>query len=115
MIRHSALLIMACMGAGCASDNSIYSWGHYEGILYSSYAEPGKLPPQQQILLLQEDLQKALAKNKPVPPGFHAYLGTLFAQLGQAADARREFQAEKSAFPESSVLMNRFLEKLPQG
>jgi hypothetical protein len=100
------LLPFAVLLAGCGTP-TIYSWGHYEDVIYVSYDQPGKLPPQSQVDQLEQDYQKAKAANKPVPPGFHAHLGYLYTQLGKPDEARKEFETEKANFPESAVFMDR--------
>jgi hypothetical protein len=105
------LLAVPLLITGCQSPY-IYQWGHYEDLVYVTYAKPGKLPPEAQVLKMEEDLQKAAAANKPVPPGFHAYLGYLDYQLGKTDLARQEFEKEKTQFPESTVFMDRMLSRL---
>jgi hypothetical protein len=105
------LLAVPLLITGCQSP-SVYHWGHYEDLVYVTYAKPGKLPPEAQVLKMEEDLQKAAAANKPVPPGFHAYLGYLDYQLGKPDLARQEFEKEKAQFPESTVFMDRMLASL---
>jgi hypothetical protein len=105
------LLALPLLITGCQSPY-VYRWGHYEDLVYVTYAKPGKLPPEAQVLKLEEDLQKAAAANKPVPPGFHAYLGYLDYQLGKPDLARQEFEKEKAQFPESTVFMDRMLSRL---
>ncbi len=100
-------LIAAALIMGCESP-TIYYWGHYEQLIYVSYAKPGKVPPESQVLLMQEDEQKAAAANKPLPPGFHAHLGHLYYQAGKPDLALQEFRKEKAQFPESTALMDRF-------
>lgn len=114
MFRAAFIVVLAALFAGCASDHSIYNWGRYESLMYSTYSEPGKLPPEQQISMILEDMQKGSAANKPSPPGLHAYLGSLYAQVGKTDDAKLQFVAEKAEFPESTVLMDRFLSNLPK-
>jgi hypothetical protein len=97
---------------GCGTPRALYYWGSYEPLIYTMYATPGKATPEDQVLKLEEDFQKAKAKNQPVPPGFHAHLGYLYFQLGKTDEARREFETEKANFPESSVFMDRLLAKL---
>jgi hypothetical protein len=58
---------------------------------------------------LEEDEQKAASLNKPLPPGFHAQLGYLYAQMGKTDLARQEYEKEKQSFPESAVFMDRLL------
>lgn len=105
------LLALAALLTGCTS-STIYSWGHYEQLVYTSYAKPGKATPEMQLTALEEDFQKARAANKPVPPGFHAHLGHLYFQLGKLDQARQEFETEKANFPESAVFMDRMLANL---
>ena len=112
MIRTGFLLALLAQLAGCASP-TIYSWGHYEDILYVMYSAPDNMPPERQLELLEADYQKARSQNKPVPPGWHAYLGYLYYQLGKADQARQEFETEKAQFPESAVFMDRLLSRLP--
>jgi len=110
MIR-AALVAAVALLTGCTSP-TIYSWGHYEDLLYVMYAAPGKAPPELQIERMEEDYQKARSLNKPVPPGFHAHLGYLYYQIGKADQARQEFATEKAQFPESTVFMDRLLDNL---
>ena len=71
-----------------------------------------RFPPESQVEQLEADLQKARSANKPVPPGFHAYLGYLYYQLGKSEQARQEFETEKTLFPESTVFMDHLLANL---
>ena len=96
--------------AGCAAP-TLYTWGHYEDLIYASYSAPGKVSPEMQLEKLEQDYQKARAANKRMPPGWHAHLGYLYFQLGKLDQARQEFQTEKAEFPESTVLMDRLLTK----
>ena len=111
MKRSFWLLVLAALLTGCAGP-SLYSWGHYEDLIYTSYAAPGKVPPELQVEKLEQDYQKARAANKRMHPGFHAQLGYLYVQLGKLDQAQQEFQTEKAEFPESTVLMDRMLASL---
>ena len=96
--------------AGCqAPVRPLYYWGHYEALTYQSYEKADKATADIQVQLLEEDVQKAAAVNLPVNPGLHAQLGFMYAQLGKADLARREFELEKTLFPESAVFMDRLL------
>ena len=58
-------LILSLLLTGCAAHREpLYTWGHYEGQIYTSYSEPGKLSAEQQIEELEQDYQKARAANK---------------------------------------------------
>jgi hypothetical protein len=107
-------LILLLLLTSCASQ-SIYYWGHYEELLYKQYQTPGEATPENQVLKLEEDIQIAKSKNKPLPPGFYAHLGYQYLQMGKTDEAKRSFEAEKTQFPESAVLMDRFLSKFKKG
>lgn len=106
------LLLLLGLLSSCAPSTA-YHWGHYEGVIYATYAAPGSVPPERQIELLEQDYQKARSENRPVPPGFHAHLGYLYYSIGRADQARQEFETEKANFPESAVFMDRLLSRLP--
>jgi len=108
MLRVFLLAVLAGWAGGCASP-TIYSWGHYEDMIYVSYSSPDKATPELQVQQLEADYQKARSANKPVPPGLHAHLGYLYYQLGKLDQAQLEFQTEKSLFPESAIFMDRLL------
>ncbi len=105
-----ALFAVALM-SGCATDHSLYAWGHYEDVIYETYAKPGATPPEKEIETLEADYQQARAANKPAPPGWHAHLGYLYYQTGKLDQAVQEFNTEKANFPESAVYMDRLLAK----
>lgn len=111
MKRFVGLSALLALLTGCA-EPTIYSWGHYEDVIYVSYSAPGKMSPEMQVGKLEEDYQKARAANKPVPPGWHAHLGYLYFELGKSDQARQEFETEKANFPESAVFMDRLLANL---
>lgn len=105
------LLALVGLLSGCATP-TLYTWGHYEELVYVSYAAPGKVSPETQVEKLEQDYQKARATNKRMHPGFHAQLGYLYFQLGKADQALQEFATEKAEFPESAVFMDRLIANL---
>jgi hypothetical protein len=98
---------------GCANKPvSKYEWGNYENLIYSSYAAPGSKSLEEQIGTLEKDMMLASSGSKPLPPGFHAHLGVLYFQKGDAEKAYEELIKEKAAYPESAVFIDRLLENL---
>ncbi|MEK6298391.1 MAG: DUF4810 domain-containing protein, partial [Paraburkholderia tropica] len=73
----------------------------------------GQKSPQEQIDALEKSLQEIRAKGNKTPPGFHAQLGLLYANVGNDTQAMQEFDAEKNLFPESTTYMD-FLMKKPK-
>ena len=115
MSRIAWAVAAAAALAGCASVSrpcSLYTWGSYENLIYATYASPGKVPPEQQVEILEKDYQQARAANRRMPPGWHAHLGYLYYQLGKPDEARRELATEKAEFPESGVFVDRLLANL---
>lgn len=104
--------VLILLLAGCQVARPLYYWGQYEGTLYQSYANPGKISPDEQILKLHEDITKAAAAGLPANPGLHAQLGYLYLAKGQIEAAQKEFETEKTLFPESAVLMDGMLQKM---
>lgn len=91
----------------------MYHWGSYEEQIYATYAEPGKISPDQQLADLEKDFQIMQASNSAPPPGFHAHLGYLYFQSGKTDRALQAFETEKKLYPESKVYMNRLIARLP--
>ena len=112
MLRGTILVGLVLLAGGCSTPKTIYYWGHYQNLIYESYAAAGKIPPESQVEQLEADYQKARSRNQPVPPGFHAYLGYLYFQLDKMDQAKQEFETEKNLFPESAVFMDRMLVNL---
>jgi hypothetical protein len=104
-------LVAAALVTGCQSPD-IYYWGNYEKSVYIAYVKPDKAMPELQASMMEEDMHRAVSANKPLPPGFHAHLGNLYYRMGKSDLALREFQKEKTQYPESAVLMDRLIANL---
>lgn len=95
---------------GCANQQkSLYGWGSYQQQVYKRFKSEGG--PDEQIAALEDDLQKMRAKDEAVPPGYHAHLGMLYAEVGKEDQLVQEFEAEKKLFPESAPYMNFLMRK----
>ncbi|HLP24784.1 MAG TPA: DUF4810 domain-containing protein [Acidobacteriota bacterium] len=108
----AAAVLAPAFFAGCQTARPLYYWGNYEGSLYQAYSHPEKMPAEEQIAKLQEDLTKAAAAGLKTNPGLHAQLGYAYLHVGKPEEARKEFETEKVLFPESAVLMDRLIQKL---
>ncbi|USA45898.1 DUF4810 domain-containing protein [Acinetobacter sp. C26M] len=98
---------------GCAAGpQPLYSWGSYTQQTYLMYNAPEKAMPNAQITKLEAEIEKAKGKNLAVPPGLYAHLGLLYLQENNAQKATEYFQLERQVYPESTVLMDRLLQKM---
>src|SRR5438045_8604590 len=85
---------------------ALYSWGRYEDMIYQMYLKPGEADPVTQAAKLTEDIEKAGAEGKLVPPGVHAHLAYLHYQQGNLGAARQESNTEKTPVPECAPFLD---------
>ncbi len=94
---------------GCANQpQPLYHWSGYQEQVYAHFKGDGS-SPQEQVAALEASLQEARAEDRALPPGFHAHLGMLYAELGKADQVRQQFETEKTLFPESAPYMDLLL------
>ncbi len=89
--------------AGCAGPQPMYQWEGYQVQVYEYFKGE---PKEAQVAALEEGLQKIKAKGGAVPPGYHAQLGMLYLNLGKGDQMVKEFQTEKTLFPEATPYMD---------
>lgn len=109
MIKSGGLLLLAALASGCTpAPKQLYQWDAYQPSVYKHYqADTANL--NEQVQKLEASIEKAYAKGVSVPPGMHAHLGMLYFNTGREDDARAQFNAEKSLFPESTHFMDYIL------
>lgn len=107
-----AVAIAALFALSACVKPSIYAWGRYEDVVYQMYLKPGEADPVTQTAKLREDIEKANAEGKAVPPGIHAHLAYLYYQQGDVGAMRQEFMIEKKLFPESAAFIDGVLERM---
>lgn len=113
MIRQFVLSATFLSLAGCVSaPKTLYQWGSFQEQTYLMYSAPGKVQPQDQILKLESEIEKAKGSGAAVPPGLYAHLGLLLMNEGNLVRAGEYLELERQTYPESQVLMNRLLGKL---
>ena len=103
-----SLILVGCGGGA----TSLYRWGAFPQQTYNYMSEKPKTFPLEQIAHLEKDLEKSKAENRAVPPGLYAHLGLLNLDIQNAQQAAMYFQLEKQIYPESTVLMNRLLQRM---
>lgn len=108
-----SLIALSFVLVGCGGGTtSLYRWGEFSLQTYNYMNEKGKSSPLEQIAYLEKDIEKAKAENKAVPPGLYAHLGLLNLDIQNSQRAAMYFQLEKQVYPESTVLMNRLMQRL---
>ncbi|MCJ0976048.1 DUF4810 domain-containing protein [Pseudomonas sp. PS1] len=102
----SASLLATLLLTGCAGNQTppLYYWDGYQQQVYEHFKH--ETGPQEQIAALEASLQKARSEDRSPPPGFHAHLGMLYAEIGKADQVRQQFETEKNLFPESAAYMD---------
>jgi hypothetical protein len=106
MRRGALLACTAALLAGCVAQRPLYQWGSYEDLIYQAWREPGSVPAEKQVELMQRDYQQGQALHLRMPPGWHAHLGVLYYGIGKQDEALRELQVEKTEFPESAAFVD---------
>ena len=115
--RANALRLVAAIAfgsvlAGCAqSPKRLYHWEAFQAQLYE-YFKADSSSPEEQLRLLDAQLEKARARNAPLPPGFRAHLAMIYLRLGRDGEAKQELEAEKVNFPESALYMDFLLKRM---
>lgn len=102
-LRHAAILPVAAVLTGCAGPKPMYQWEGYQSQVYEYFKGESK---ETQITALESGLEKIKAKGGAVPPGYHAQLGMLYLNVGKGDQMIKEFQTEKTLFPESTPYMD---------
>ena len=108
------LLLAAVVLAGCATaPPPMYHWNDYQRNVYD-YMKGDTANPSEQLQRMSVQADAARAANHHLPPGFHAHVAMLEIQLGQYDEAKKQFEAEKVAFPESTQYMDFLLKQMDQ-
>ncbi|WP_421446687.1 DUF4810 domain-containing protein [Agrobacterium tumefaciens] len=106
VLRWAAALAVTAISTGCVQQpKPLYHWGAYQDQVYA-YFKNADAGYEAQIIALEADTQKARSAGAEVPPGFHAHLGMLYAQIGKEDQVRQQFETEKTLFPESATFMD---------
>lgn len=108
--RMAVTMLCAAALTGCAAQpKTLYYWGRFQPKVYEHFRN--ETSPDQQIVQLEEDAQKAVAAGAELPPGYRAHLGLLYGRIGRGQAMRESLEQEKRAFPESARFMDYLLDK----
>lgn len=108
LLRVPCVVIAVAGLNGCAS-NSLYDWGHYEDSLYDRYVKEDLTHGE---AYAQETITDTERNQGRVPPGVYADYGFLLYRRGDKTGAVAYFEKEKHAFPESTALMAKLIERV---
>ena len=103
LITLSLLLLLASVGC---QPPQIYSWGNYEGSLYTLMKDPTSLDKYGRAL--QQQIQDGEGSGK-VPPGIYAEYGYFLMVTNQPKEAINCFEKEKQRWPESARFMDKMI------
>lgn len=103
-------LAIATSLIGCGGP-SLFYWGDFEQGLYDRYVTEQHA---QADAYLFETITDAEQHHQKVPPGAYADYGFLLFKRGDRNGAVAYFEKEKQAFPESSALMTKIIDRVKQ-
>ena len=113
-LRALVLIVLvgfALQAVACVAPTRYY-WGNYENRLLAAYKNP-----QEEAAFtthLRFIIDEAKKKGKRVPPGIYAEYGYSLYRAGDSESAAIYFQQEADAWPESSALMLRLIDRMKQ-
>lgn len=96
----------------CESPKTLYRWGLYEESVYKMLDNPDGTNVPAEIQGLSAEIERDLAEGRRAAPGVHAHLGYLYFLTGNPDSAKLEFEAEKAAYPESTVFIDGVLRRM---
>lgn len=102
-----ALVALAALAGGCATNQQKYNWGRYDPALYAYYKNPDKLTGLSAAL--DGVIKTGDSSAAKVPPGIYAEYGYLQLQAGKRDQAIELFKQEEAHWPESKVFMDRMI------
>lgn len=104
-LRLATGVALALMLGGCVTaPKPLYEWGGYQKQVYAHFKNDGSA--EQQIIALEQSIEKAIAHGTTPPPGFFAHLGLLHLSVGHDDKAAQAWIKEKALFPESTQYMD---------
>jgi len=118
-MRSTLVLTLLCTTMLCActipysTHHSIYQWADYDSLLYASFKDPAQ--SKDMLSALELHISKMEESKQKIAPGLYAELGTLYLQAGNIDKALTMYSNERTAWPESAVLMTTMMNTIKQG
>lgn len=95
---------------GCAP-KQMYYWGNYSDTLYAYKKNTNDETLLKHMQELNKIVDESNKRNKRVPPGVYGELGYLYLKTNKTKEAIENFKLEKQLYPESTILMDRLIQK----
>ncbi len=102
------LLIVSSIG--CAP-KQMYYWGNYSDTLYAYKKNSNDETLLKHMQELNKIVKESNKSNRRVPPGVYGELGYLYLKTNKTKEAIEYFKLEKQLYPESTILMDRLIQK----
>lgn len=114
-VNYIAPVIAAVILAGCGAQQPkpLYNYAGYSD---SYYAYKKNMTPES-TLQLQKSIEEAIngtenSSSGRVAPGMHANLGYLYLKAGKPNEAIASFVNEKTIYPESTLFMDKLINRV---
>ncbi len=105
------LVATGLTSVGCAP-KPLYYWGDYSNTLYRLRKDANDETRAKHMAELEAIVDKSNGNSMRVPPGVCCELGYMLAQKGNNKRAMEYFVLEKSTYPESTILVDRLIERI---
>lgn len=105
-----ALAMLLTLSACQTAPKPLYEWGGYQKQVYAHFKNDGSA--EQQIAVLEQSIERAIAHGTTPPPGYFAHLGLLYLNVGHDDKAAQAWIKEKALFPESTRYMDFLLNNM---
>lgn len=107
IVAASACLLLLC---ACKKEG-LYYWGDYSQTYYNYMKEPCDETYNAHMQSLEKVVQESEKRKKAVPPGVFSEYGYYMLKAGNTSQAAEMFRREKLLYPESTVFMDRLIDK----
>ena len=106
-------LILLFAGCGQQAIPPIYKWGNYVESS-SDYGMKGqeKEVIEKHLAELSKIITESETEKQRVAPGIYAEYAQILFETGKKEEAKKYFELEKQTYPESTIFINRVLNKL---
>ncbi len=111
-MKYLALVIAVLVSTGCAQvSQGGYYWGQYSESYFALVKDRNQETVMQRITALEEIVSESASRDIRVPPGIHAELGMVYAEVGREEESLGQFETEVAIYPESKPFIERLVSR----